>query len=119
MRWNFPNYFGSGFEPNYCVYKNNDKLYVKCDTSSKLSHISIDYEYIDGYANFTISGKKEIKFPYEVEKTYFYQNKMKLSFNIKLTINNELILENFENPKFEKVNIENGSGGIYTFSYNL
>ena len=113
MRRNFSNYFGTGFEPNYCVYKNNDILYAKCETSSKMSHISIDYKFIDGYANFTISGNKEIKFPYEVGKTYFYQNKMKpgnFSFNIKLTINNEL---------FEKGNIENGSGGIYTFSYNL
>ena len=83
----FSNFFGSGFEPNYCVYKENGKLNIKFEASGKISQICIDYEYIDGDLSFTLSRNKEIKLSYEDGKTYFYRNTTKecnFSFNIKL-----------------------------------
>ena len=118
----FSNFFGSGFEPNYCVYKDNDKINVTFEASGKVSQISPECYAKDGNLIFSISGNKEVKMCSPDEKKIIYENTIKqgkFNFNIKLPISNEFKLENPEDPEFVKGNTENGSGGIYTFSYNL
>ena len=119
----FSNFFGSGFEPNYCVYKDNDKINITFEASGKVTQISPDCEFNkDGNLIFSISGNKEIKVPSEDEKTKFYENSIKqgkFNFNVKLPYNNEFKLENPDDPDFIKGNTENGTGGIYTFTYKL
>ena len=119
----FSNFFGSGFEPNYCIYKDNDKINITFEASGKVSKISPDCEYNkDGNLIFSISGNKEIKIPSEDETTKFYENSIKqgkFNINIKLPFNNDFKLENPDEPDFVKGNTENGEGGIYTFSYKL
>jgi HSP20 family molecular chaperone IbpA len=120
----FSNFFGSGFEPNYCITKDNDKINIIFEASGKVTKISPDCHISkDGNLVFSISGKKEIKlFPEEESKYKIYENNIKqgnFNLNIKLPYNNEFKLENPDEPEFIKGSTENGNGGIYTFSYNL
>ena len=120
----FSNFFGSGFEPNYCITKDNDKLNIIFEASGKVTKISPDCHISkDGNLVFSISGKKEIKlFPEEESKSKIYENNIKqgnFNLNIKLPYNNEFKLENPDEPEFIKGSTENGNGGIYIFSYNL
>ena len=119
----FSNFFGSGFEPNYWVYKDDDKISITFEASGKVKDITPDCEYNkDGNLIFSISGNKEIKVPTEEKNTKYFENSIKqgkFNINIKLPFNNEFKLESPDDPEFIKGNTESGTGGIYTFNYKL
>ena len=120
----FSNFFGSGFEPKYCVTKDNDKINISFEASGKVTKISPESHISnDGYLIFSIIGNKELKlFSSEDKNLKIYENTMKqgdFKFCIKIPISEEIKLENPDEPEFIKGNTNDGNGGIYTFSYNL
>jgi hypothetical protein len=118
----FSNFFGSGFEPNYWVYKDKDKINITFEASGKITGITPDCDMKDGNLIFSITGNKEIKTPLEDTNTKCYQNSIKqgkFNLNIKLPSNNELKIEKPDDPDFIKGTTDNGTGGIYTFTYQL
>jgi hypothetical protein len=118
----FSNFFGSGFEPNYWVYKDKDKINITFEASGKITGITPDCDMKDGNLIFSITGNKEIKTPLEDTNTKCYQNSIKqgkFNLNIKLPSNNELKIEKPDDPDFIKGTTDSGSGGIYTFTYQL
>ena len=118
----FSNFFGSGFEPNYWVFKDNDKINITFEASGKVTEIIPECDNKDGNLFFSISGNKEIKVPYEENNIIYYENSIKqgkFNINIKLPFNNELKIENPDDPEFIKGKTESGTGGIYTFAYKL
>ena len=120
----FSNFFGSGFEPNYCVIKDDDKISIIFEASGKVTKITPDCHITkDGNLIFSINGNKEYKiFNTGENNVKIYENNIKqgnFNLNIKIPFNNEFKLENPDEPDFVKGNTEKGSGGIYIFSYNL
>ena len=118
----FSNFLGSGFEPTYWIYKDKEKINITFESSGKVKEIEPYCEYGNGYIKFSISGVKEIKKPEENENIKFFQNSIKqgkFNFQIKLPFTNDIRLENRDEPDFEKGTTENGTGGLYTFSYKL
>ena len=120
----FSNFFGSGFEPKYCVTKDNEKINITFEASGKITKISPECNISkDGNLIFSISGKKELKvFSKQEQNLKIYENSMKqgnFNFIIKIPINDEIKLENPDEPEFIKGKAEDGNGGIFTFSYKL
>ena len=120
----FSNFFGSGFEPKYCVTKDKDKINIIFEASGKVTKISPECNISnDGNLIFSISGNKELKvFSQEEKYLKIYENSMKqgnFHFMVKIPINDEIKLENPDEPEFLKGKTDDGNGGIYTFSYNL
>ena len=119
----FSNFFGSGFEPNFWIYKDKEKVNITFESSGKVKDIEPNCEYgKDGFIKFSISGNKEIKTPVEDENVKFFQNSIKqgkFNFQMKLPFGSDFKLENPDEPDFEKGSTENGTGGLYTFSYKL
>ena len=120
----FSNFFGSGFEPNFCVTKNDEKINISFEASGKITKITPECNISkDGNLIFSISGNKELKiFPLEQHNFKIYENNMKqgnFNFIIKIPFTDDIKLENPDEPSFIKGKTEDGNGGIYTFSYNL
>ena len=120
----FSNFFGSGFEPKYCVTKDNERINITFEASGKITKISPECNISkDGNLIFSISGKKELKvFSKQEQNLKIYENSMKqgnFNFIIKIPINDEIKLENPDEPEFIKGKAEDGNGGIFTFSYKL
>ena len=119
----FSNFFGSGFEPNFWIYKDKEKVNITFESSGKVKDIEPNCEYgKDGFIKFSISGNKEIKTPVEDENVKFFQNSIKqgkFNFQMKLPFGSDFKLENPDEPDFEKGSTENGTGGLYTFTYKL
>ena len=120
----FSNFFGSGFEPKYCVTKDKEKINIIFEASGKVTKISPECGISkDGNLIFSISGNKELKvFSQEEKNLKIYENSMKqgnFHFIVKIPINDEIKLENPDEPEFIKGKTDDGNGGIYTFSYNL
>ena len=120
----FSNFFGSGFEPKYCVTKDNEKINITFEASGKITKIFPECNISkDGNLIFSISGKKELKvFSKQEQNLKIYENSMKqgnFNFIIKIPINDEIKLENPDEPEFIKGKAEDGNGGIFTFSYKL
>ena len=119
----FSNFLGSGFEPTYWIYKDKEKINITFESSGKVKELEPNCEYgNDGYIKFSISGNKELKVPEESENIKIFKNTIKqgkFNFQIKLPFANDIKLENPDDPDFEKGTTENGTGGIYTFSYKL
>ena len=115
----FSNFYGSGFEPKYWVYKDKDKLDITFESSGKVKQIEPNYEYKNDLI-ITISGNKEMKIPEENEDVKIYHNSIKQGkFSIKAVVPKDIKFENLDDPEFIKGSTENGTGGIYTFSYKL
>lgn len=115
----FSNFFGSRFEPKYWVYKDKEKLDIIFESSGKVKAIEPNYKY-ENVLIITISGNKEMKIPEENEDVTLYQNSIKQGkFTTKAVIPKDIKFENLDEPKFIKGFTENGTGGIYTFSYKL
>ena len=115
----FSNFYGSGFEPKYWVYKDKDKLDITFESSGKVKQIEPNYEYENDLI-ITITGNKEMEMPKENEGVKIYQNSIKQGkFTIKAVIPKDIKFENLDEPEFIKGSTENGTGGIYTFSYKL
>lgn len=119
----FSNFFSCGFELYYWIYKDKEKINITFESSGKVKELEPNCEFgYDGYLRFTISGKKEIKMPEENEDVKIFQNSIKqgkFNFQAKLPFTNDIRLQNPDEPDFEKGSTENGTGGIYTFSYKL
>ena len=120
----FSNFFGSGFEPNFCVTKNDEKINISFEASGKITKITPEYNISkDGNLIFSISGNKELKiFPLDQHNFKIYENNMKqgnFNFIIKIPFTDDIKLENPDEPSYIKGKTEDGNGGIYTFSYNL
>lgn len=115
----FSNFYGSGFEPKYWVYKDKEKLDITFESSGKVKQIEPNYEYENDLI-ITITGNKEMEMPKENEGVKIYQNSIKQGkFTIKAVIPKDIKFENLDEPEFIKGSTENGTGGIYTFSYKL
>ena len=116
----FSDLFKQGFEPNYLIYKDKEKINITFESSGTVNEIEPNCEYgNNGCIIFSISGNKEFKIPEENEDVKIYQNSIKqgkFNFQIKLPIAK---LQNPDKPDFEKGTTENGTRGIYTFSYKL
>ena len=118
----FSNFFASGFEPNYWIYKDKEKINITFESSGTVKEIEPNCEYIGDRIIFSISGNKEIKIPEENEDVKIFQNSIKqgkFNFQIKLPNSNDIKLQDPDDPEFEKGSTEKGTGGIYTFSYKL
>jgi len=119
----FSNFFGSGFEPKYCVTKDNEKISITFEASGKVTKISPECTVSnDGNLIFSINGNKELKMFSGQENIKIYENNMKqgnFHFIVKIPINDEIKLENPDEPDFIKGKTDDGNGGIYTFSYKL
>lgn len=120
----FSNFFGSGFEPTYCVTKDNDKINITFEASGKITSVCPECDIsTDRNLIFSISGKKELKvFSPQEQNLKIYENSMKqgnFNFIIKIPLNDEIKLANPDEPEFIKGKAEDGNGGLYTFSYKL
>ena len=120
----FSNFFGSGFEPTYCVIKDNDIINITFEASGKITNIYPECDIsTDRNLIFSISGKKELKvFSPQEQNLKIYENSMKqgnFNFIIKIPLNDEIKLVNPDEPEFIKGKAEDGNGGLYTFSYKL
>ena len=118
----FSDIFKKGFEPNYLIYKDKEKINITFESSGTVKEIEPNCEYIGDRIIFSISGNKEIKIPEENEDVKIFQNSIKqgkFNFQIKLPNSNDIKLQDPDDPEFEKGSTEKGTGGIYTFSYKL
>ena len=115
----FSNFYGSGFEPKYWVYKDKEKLDITFESSGKVKQIEPNYEYENDLI-ITITGNKEMEIPEQNEYVKIYQNSIKQGkFTIKAVIPKDIKIENLDEPEFIKGSTEKGTGGFYTFSYKL
>ena len=116
----FSNFFASGFEPYYWIYKDKEKINITFEFSGTVKEIEPNCDYKNDLIIFTITGNKEIKIPEANEDVKIYQNSIKQGkFNIQIKIPNDIKLLNPDEPEYEKGSTEKGTGGIYTFSYKL